>query len=219
MFANKIDNDLIDALTDIGINIRIGDTDVDENNLDSENSYLPNTNQQNEINLVNLDITTLLAYVSAMTNGSCNWIYKEPLLTEQAKWEKLKPVKPFMDELFSNKKIICCETAINSFNEILNMLGGPTEKERANEFLKKITVLPDIKESETPEEFHCIKIGGRIKPRSFQIFAFGVYHKALTVTSNEGFVRSMKMQVRINEIILCFLILCFQYIFRALIFQ
>jgi len=35
-------------------------------------------------NELNLDVTTLLAYVSALTNGSANWVYKEPLLTEQA---------------------------------------------------------------------------------------------------------------------------------------
>lgn len=72
------------------------------------------------------------------------------------------------------------------------MLGGPNEKQRAAEFMKSITVLPDV---EVPDELTRLSIGGKIKPRSLTIFSFGIVHKALTVTANEGFIRSARMQV------------------------
>ncbi|XP_055544156.1 UPF0415 protein C7orf25 homolog [Wyeomyia smithii] len=140
---------------------------------------------------VNLDITTLIAYVSAMTNGSAHWEYNEPLLTEQARWERETPIKPLLDDYFDGKELICCETAYNSFNEILSILGGDGEKLRASELFQRVRVLPDV---ELPDEMRNIRVGGKIKPRSLQIFAFGLIHEAITVTSNEGFIRAARMQ-------------------------
>lgn len=45
----------------------------------------------------------MIAYASNLTNGHCNYIYREPLLTEQAEWERLRPVKPILDNLFQGK--------------------------------------------------------------------------------------------------------------------
>lgn len=63
--------------------------------------------------------------------------------------------------------------------------------------MARLKVLPDVTldEQENLAGLAKLSINGKIKPRSFQIFAFGMHHKALTVTSNEGFVRSAKMQV------------------------
>lgn len=55
------------------------------------------------ISILNLDITTLLAYVSNVCNGSCNWKFQEPILTEQAEKERESPLKPILDKLFSGK--------------------------------------------------------------------------------------------------------------------
>lgn len=49
---------------------------------------------------LNLDVTTMLAYVSGLTNGRSNFEFKEPLLTQQAEWERARPVKPMLDHLF-----------------------------------------------------------------------------------------------------------------------
>lgn len=49
---------------------------------------------------LNLDVTAMLAYVSGLTNGRCNFKFKEPVLTQQAEWERAKPVKPVLDQLF-----------------------------------------------------------------------------------------------------------------------
>lgn len=74
------------------------------------------------------------------------------------------------------------------------MLGGPNEKLRAADFMNDVQVLADV---DVPEELTRLSIGGKIKPRSLTIFSFGIVHKALTVTANEGFIRSARMQVKL----------------------
>ncbi|XP_055615477.1 UPF0415 protein C7orf25 homolog [Toxorhynchites rutilus septentrionalis] len=179
-FLSKIDDELVDELERVGVFVLVLQT----------SQPVPKT-ETTAISKLNLDITTLIAYVSAMTNGSSHWEYNEPLLTEQAQWEREKPIKPLLDQLFHGKELICCETAVSSFKEILSILGGVKEKVRAEELFSRVTVLPDVP---LPEEMRHIRVGGKIKPRSLQVFAFGLIHEAITVTSNEGFVRAARMQ-------------------------
>lgn len=56
-----------------------------------------------KVDKLNLDVTTMLAYVSAMTNGSSNWEYQEPILTEQASWERKNPVKKILNSIFKGE--------------------------------------------------------------------------------------------------------------------
>lgn len=93
---------------------------------------------------------------------------------------------------FVGKELICCETASKSYEEICATVGGPNEKIRAEEFVKRITVLPDVP---IPAELAKLNVSGQIKPRSLLVFSFGIAHKALTVTANKSFIRSAKMQV------------------------
>lgn len=194
IFNSAIDQELIDSLEEAGIKI----STLTEMQHDLErNAKLTFSKQLEGVTSLNLDITTLLGYVSALTNAkpeqkSCYWQFAEPLLTEQSKWEARNPMKPILDEVFADRKLICCETALQSFRDIISLLGGENEKRRTEEFLKRIQVLPDVED--LPEAFADLKIGGRIKPRSVKIFAFGMYHRAVTVTSNEGFIRAARMQ-------------------------
>lgn len=43
----------------------------------------------------------------------------------------------------SGKTLVCCETAWNDFEKIVNTLGGPIEIERTKELKQVITVYPD----------------------------------------------------------------------------
>lgn len=145
------------------------------------------------ITTLNLDITTMLAYISSLTNGSSSWVFKEPILTEQAEKETAVPLKPILEDVFKNRKLICCEAAYNSFQDIVNLLGGPSEKQRAKELASRLDICEDV--LEIPTELSALSFCGKIKERSLKIFAFGIIRKAVTVTSNEGFIRSAKMQV------------------------
>lgn len=56
-----------------------------------------------EVSKLNLDITTMIAFVSALTNGGSNYEFDDPLLNQQASWERLRPVKPQLDKFFQGK--------------------------------------------------------------------------------------------------------------------
>lgn len=64
-------------------------------------------------NKLNLCVTTMMAYVSALTNGGCYKSFAEPLLKQQAEWERMRPLKPLLDGLFQgdyykiNMKKLC----------------------------------------------------------------------------------------------------------------
>ncbi|XP_012263268.2 UPF0415 protein C7orf25 homolog [Athalia rosae] len=144
-----------------------------------------------EIKILNLDVSTLLAYVTNMTNGQADFEYKEPLLTMQAEWERSRPVKPILEKLFKRKKLIICRTAYDNFKNIISVIGGPNETERTEELMRRVEVVSD-----NPSEriMHALPLGGRIKDRSRLVFATGENMKSITVSANEGFVRAARMQ-------------------------
>lgn len=93
--------------------------------------------------------------------------------------------------------MIACETAIECFLTILNIVGGQNEKTRAETFLKMIKVYPDLTEEQKNSVWprRRLGIGGKIRERMFTIITFGLFHKAITVTANKGALEAAKMQV------------------------
>lgn len=144
-----------------------------------------------ECTKLNVDITTMIAYVSELSNGGAYHKFNEKLLEKQAATERKEAIKPILESLFEGKQLICCETAMNSFDEIIRLLAGPNEKVRAEELKKRLDILPDV---DCPENIIKLDLSAQIKERSRKIFAFGVFHEAVTITSNNGFKRSAKMQ-------------------------
>ncbi|XP_017842618.1 UPF0415 protein C7orf25 homolog [Drosophila busckii] len=180
-FSNKIESSLQEELHEMGVqtaSLEQPDTDVDQYATISQE--------------LNIDVTTMLAYVSALTNGSSKWTFQEPLLTEQAEKERECPVKPILDNIFEGKTLVCCQMAHDAFQNILKLLGGPGERERAEEFMKRVTVCPDVEQ--LPAEFSNIRFTAKVNERSLKIFSFGMQRQIFTVTSNKSFVRSAKMQ-------------------------
>lgn len=151
--------------------------------------------ESKEIKILNLDVSTLLAYVSNMTNGSVNYIYSQPLLTLQAEWERLRPVKPILDELFCDKELLVCRTAYDNFINIVKIIGGSSEVERTNELMKRVEIVDDAVDGRILE----LEFRGKIKDRSRLVFATGESMKCITVSANEGFVRAARMQVKIKK--------------------
>ncbi|XP_016837845.1 UPF0415 protein C7orf25 homolog [Nasonia vitripennis] len=150
-----------------------------------------NTNiDSTDIKILNLDVSTLLAYVTNMTNGHANFAYIEPLLTTQAEWERCRPLKPVLDDLFHNKELVVCQTAYDNFTNIVNLIGGPNEKKRAADLMSRVKIVDDIPKGRIME----LGLGGKIKVRSRLVFASGENLKSITVSANEGFVRAARMQ-------------------------
>ncbi|XP_076680446.1 UPF0415 protein C7orf25 homolog [Andrena cerasifolii] len=144
-----------------------------------------------EIKILNLDVSALLAYVTNMTNGYDHFIYREPLLTQQAEMERKRPIKPILEKLFKDKELIICQTAYENFMNIVDVIGGSKETLRAKELLNRVRIVGDITTGRIMER---LSLGGKIKDRSRLVFATGEYMKAITVSANEGFVRAARMQ-------------------------
>nr|XP_033336541.1 UPF0415 protein C7orf25 homolog isoform X4 [Megalopta genalis] len=136
-------------------------------------------------------VSTLLAYVTNMTNGYDHFVYREPLLTQQAEMERKLPVKPILEELFSGKELIVCQTAYENFMNIIDVIGGPKESARAKELLSRVRMVVDLPTGRIMER---LSLGGKIKDRSRLVFATGENMKSITVSANEGFVRAARMQ-------------------------
>lgn len=160
-----------------------------------EDFYFPELDVSNridpEIKLLNLDVSTLLAYVTNMTNGHANFVYKEPLLTTQAEWERNRAVKPILENLFQDKELVVCKTAYENFMNIIEVIGGPNEVSRADELMSRVKIVDDIPRGRIVEK---LSVGGKIKDRSRIVFATGENLRSVTVTANEGFVRAARMQ-------------------------
>lgn len=62
--------------------------------------HAPSNESAQDISKLNLDVTTMMAYVSSLTCESCNWEFDQPILNEQAIQESLQPTKNYLDELF-----------------------------------------------------------------------------------------------------------------------
>jgi len=181
-FLNPIDENLEKALEDMGV--------ILGRKFKEATSGSPVTDDYECLKL-NIDISTMLAYVSELSNGGSNCRFNEKLLEEQAMTERKSPIKPILDKVFEGKQLICCETAVKSFDEIIELLAGPSEMVRAGELKQRMQILPDIEE---PEKVINLELSSHIKERSRKIFAFGIFHKAITVSSNVGFKRAAKMK-------------------------
>ncbi|CAG9795305.1 unnamed protein product [Diatraea saccharalis] len=148
-----------------------------------------------ELTTLNLDVTAMMAYISNMTNGHCNYIFKQDVLTQQSAWEAERPVKPILDRLFEGKTLVCCKTAWDDFETIVENLGGTMEKKRASNLKKIVTIFPDDHNGPNDISRQNLKVRGHVRLRSKIIFNFGHRIKALTVSANEGFLRAALQQV------------------------
>ncbi|XP_045168917.2 UPF0415 protein C7orf25 homolog [Mercenaria mercenaria] len=147
-------------------------------------------NSIDKIRKINLDITALITLVSAVSHGGCYYRFREKILSEQAAEERVDPVLPKLQAFLEGKDLYTCQTAADSFNSILDTLGGQKEKERAAELLSRLTIVPDkpsFRASMIPKT-------GKIKDRSKVIFGTGDSLRAVTVTANSGFVRAAEHQ-------------------------
>ena len=165
------------------------DEDENDENFHDENILL-DKHQSINSSVLNLDITAMIAYVSALTNGYANYEFQETILSQQAGWERQKPAKPILDEIFRDKRLITCQSAMEDFQTILDTLGGPGEKARAEEFLKQVEVVPD----QMSDKVMRLKTGGKVRERSKVIFGTGDILKVVTVSANSGFVRAAQSQ-------------------------
>ena len=166
--------------------------DDDDESLEDEEGNVLSVREEEGIDhsRLNLDITAMIAYVSALTNGGNNFTFKEPVLCQQAAWERERPVKALLDSAFSGKQLLCCRSAMEDFKTILATLGGEGERARADQLVARVTVVDDQESFRSSQLEHS----GKINDRSRTIFGTGDVLKVVTVTANTGFIRAARGQ-------------------------
>lgn len=152
----------------------------------------PVTPQQEgeECQRVNLDITTLITYVSSLSHGRCHFTFREPVLTEQAAQERRQRVLPQLDAFMEGKQLFACSAALRDFQTILDTLGGPGEKERARRLMARLQQVED----QPSERSLRLTPSAKINKRSLMIFGTGDALRAVTMTANSRFVRAAANQ-------------------------
>uniref|UniRef100_G3NDE1 Chromosome 7 open reading frame 25 n=1 Tax=Gasterosteus aculeatus TaxID=69293 RepID=G3NDE1_GASAC len=143
-----------------------------------------------ECRRVNLDITTLITYVSSLSHGRCHFSFQEPVLTEQATQERRLQVLPLLDDFMRGKELFACRAAVRDFQLILDTLGGPGEKERAQTLLARLQLVDD----RPSERTLCLTHTAKVNERSLAIFGTGDSLRAVTMTANSRFVRAAANQ-------------------------
>ncbi|KAG7468821.1 hypothetical protein JOB18_015491 [Solea senegalensis] len=146
--------------------------------------------QVEECRRVNLDITTLITYVSSLSHGRCHFTFKEAVLTEQAAQERRLQVLPQLSAFMAGKELFVCRAATTDFQLILDTLGGPGEKERAQKLLSSLHIVED----QVSERTVRLTPSAKINKRSLAIFGTGDSLKAVTMTANSRFVRAAANQ-------------------------
>ncbi|XP_023932078.1 UPF0415 protein C7orf25 homolog isoform X2 [Lingula anatina] len=142
------------------------------------------------IRRVNLDVTAMIALISALTHGGSGWVFKEAVLTAQAEEERQAPALPQIYQFIFGKSLYACQSAVKDFQSIVSLLGGPAETRRAEQLLGHIHVVPDC----PPSHVVLIKCTGSIKERAKVIFGSGETLRALTLSANMGFIRAADNQ-------------------------
>lgn len=95
---------MIAKLEEIGVTISQfpRPSSYNENVIDEQQDEISNSENINKIDKLNLDVTTMLAYVSSLTNGS-NFEFADKILAQQSALERSSPVKAMLDKIFEGK--------------------------------------------------------------------------------------------------------------------
>ncbi|KAM0879170.1 hypothetical protein ACQ4PT_034410 [Festuca glaucescens] len=155
--------------------------------------------RMDSMELVNLDTTALVAIVSGISNGGVGKLMSTPeaetrgrfkcnykFVMDQAQSELQYPIFVEFGKAVDGKKCIICETVSSEFTEIASMCGGPEEKARASQLLKKLIIVSD---SPSPRMMDLPT--RKLAMKNKVVFGTGDHWRAPTLTANMGFVRAV----------------------------
>ncbi|XP_018453968.1 uncharacterized protein LOC108825124 isoform X2 [Raphanus sativus] len=138
---------------------------------DAFSSVLSSMRLKGEDFLVNFDTTALVALVSGIANGCAERLLEmdESVLEErfkgntvfviaQARSEVENSVLDRMRDVLSGKRGIVCESVVSEFNELVSMYAGHSEKQRAEQLLKRLIACDGTPNNEevSNEEQDCV---------------------------------------------------------------
>jgi len=144
------------------------------------------TPSDDEIKVVNLDVTTLITMASQVTNDGAYEEFDDELLKRQAQEERQHRSLPDLFAFLDGKDVIVTQMAVDKFLNIVRIVGGPNEQERARKMLppenSKIRIVPN-----TPSPLLQSFTAPRVKEQHRVIFGTGHALRATTTTANASF--------------------------------
>ncbi|KAJ3274394.1 hypothetical protein HDV01_002998 [Terramyces sp. JEL0728] len=169
--------------------------------------------------ILNLDITTLLAMVSDMTHRFDKVpeiAYDSKPLKLQREDEQVQPILPILKSILQTKTLVASKTAFMKFKNIVETIGGPVEKQRAASIfntkgltcnLEIIEPQPKLDVEDNGQESLEWKVfivankhsdlfadisGQKLKTHNVEIFNTGYALQITTVTSNSWIKRALE---------------------------
>lgn len=140
-----------------------------------------------DISTVNLDVTTLITMASDLTNGYENENFADDILQQQALAERARLTMPDLETFFAGKELVATELALEKFLNIVRIVGGPREKERASQIVKRVRSVSNAPSA----EMQALR-APKIKDQHRVIFGTGHALHATTATANTSFTATAK---------------------------
>ncbi|KAL7675216.1 hypothetical protein ACOME3_001479 [Neoechinorhynchus agilis] len=200
-FSKGVTASVANALEHLGAVVE--DTEKPGYSLDEEDEECSDGERPKPINLlttlqsmdiddtrVNLDVTTMTCFISELTNGVDIPVFDSEYHEIPASQERARRLLPILQGFIGHKKMIACKAAIELMESIVESVGGPKEKRRFDDLLKKIEVV----ENDPSDRALALVNSNRISDRSKVIFGTGDKLRVVTMTSNWGFVRAAQLQ-------------------------
>lgn len=134
------------------------------------------------------------------STGHANFEFHQPdskfmmHLDDMAKDERKDRVLPNIVKFIKSKRWITSQSAMDEFGRITDIIAGDAEKERAERLKRRIEIVDNC----MSERIEHLPESARISLRAKLSFGTGEVNKAVTVSSNTGFIRAARQQVSLN---------------------
>lgn len=144
---------------------------------------------------LNLDISAVMLLVSNMCEpGGANYQFeekKEEMINKHMECERLKPAKAGVLKKLEGHKLIMSQKAFDGVTEIVNTVGGPSEKARFEKLAETIEKIPD---QESVAVGRVVKLDGikAISEITKRVFSCAEMTHTTTVTANKKFLGHAK---------------------------
>lgn len=146
------------------------------------------THDPSDVKDVNLDVSSMITLVSNQCHDYNKSKFKHHYLSQQAEKEKSDSALLKIMRFLIGKRLLACKTAVKSFEAIVKIIAGENEKKRASKLVDMLI----IEEDQSFEKNEKLSITSRINDRCLTIFGTGDSLKAVTCTSNAGFIRAAR---------------------------
>ena len=147
---------------------------------------------------ISLDVSAMLAMCSEMCNTlldplaeKAKGAFKHQVLRDMLSQELESRAMEIILPAIEGKQLVVSPLALRTFKDIVASVGGPNEQKRADALLEQLEVGGD---GVCSARVAALRLSGKIKAHSREIFGFGDATGMSTMTANTGFVRAAEGQ-------------------------